>query len=249
LPHYSELLETHEFVRLLYIPHTERATLITADSLSVDQDPATIKLQAPPKFHRHRREWSQTLYRWCLKHPRQVPLANTLLYHLFFSSKVCKVGNLYDSTVTKSRGSTLELAEWTIPLFGFPDLWNEFEALLAQRPLVTGVHIPMDIRFIRQDSAWLSNANQGDTVTVGCVSRLAEYANQYTAFDVVEELFLRRGGRPHWAKHFNATAKELAPGYPKWIDFLELRSALDPQGKFLNSYLARLFGLSESSNL
>jgi hypothetical protein len=36
---------------------------------------------------------------------------------------------------------------------------------------------------------------------------------------------------------------EFSGMYPHWQDFLEVRAALDPEGKFLNDHLAHVFGV------
>ena len=38
-------------------------------------------------------------------------------------------------------------------------------------------------------------------------------------------------------------AKTFAARYPRWKDFLEVRATLDPEGKMLNPYLRKVFGL------
>jgi L-gulonolactone oxidase len=73
------------------------------------------------------------------------------------------------------------------------------------------------------------------------VTRNPEHADEYEAFDMVEELFLKYEGRPHWAKRFKAGSEELAPLWPRWDDFAELRRRMDPHGKFLNERLSELF--------
>jgi len=105
-------------------------------------------------------------------------------------------------------------------------------------------HIPMDIRFVRADKSWLSYAYDADTVTVGCVSRNAKHSDSYKAFESIEKVFLKYGGRPHWAKRHSLKAKELETLYPRWNDFVALRKQMDPTGKFLNNYLSELFGVS-----
>ena len=57
------------------------------------------------------------------------------------------------------------------------------------------------------------------------------------------EKYLRPlGARPHWAKWFYSTSKELAPLFPRWNDFIQLRDKLDPRGVFQNPYLRRVLG-------
>ncbi len=49
--------------------------------------------------------------------------------------------------------------------------------------------------------------------------------------------------RFHWGKYFNLTPTDMETMYPKFNDFLKIRSQLDPSGLFLNEQLADTFGL------
>ena len=59
-------------------------------------------------------------------------------------------------------------------------------------------------------------------------------------FKVMEPIYRAHAGRAHWGKHNSLTAEDCAALYPKWKDFQEVRRELDPEGKFLNSYLKGL---------
>ena len=185
------------------------------------------------------------MYKYTTKFPFLTTFANKIIYKLFFTSKKESKGTLYDATVTKRRNGTLELAEWTIGRSQFKALFTELKSELDNRKNAAFVHIPMDIRFVKQDDSWLSYAYGEDCVTVGCVTRDAANADHYKAFEVVEKIFLKHGGRPHWGKRFEAKDAELSKIYPMWEVFKTLRAKLDPQGKFLNPYLSELLNISE----
>lgn len=238
LANYRRWLAEYEFLRIIWLPHTGYGWVVTGELIDPD---TPVEEKAAPRFVKHRREVSKFLYRRTVRFPRFTRLANKLLRLLFFSHKTVKKGTLYGATVTKSRGSTLELAEWTVGMDRFEDLFAELNTSLESRDNGAYAHIPMDIRFLEADDTWLSAAYGRDTVTVGCVTRNTEYADEYRAFDLVEDLFLRYEGRPHWAKRFKAKARELAPLWPHWNDFVELRRTMDPTGKFLNDRLAEWF--------
>ena len=76
---------------------------------------------------------------------------------------------------------------------------------------------------------------------MGCVSRNASTADTYEAFRSIEKIFLKHGGKPHWAKRFTAKDTEFSKTYEKWEDFKKIRRKLDPTNKFLNPYLTALF--------
>jgi len=238
LPKIKERLQKHDFLRILWLPHTDKGYVIKGDKI----DPNTeIKEDSGPSYLKHRRTASKILYKYTHIFPWFTAIANKLLYLGFFSSTKEHKGSLYQATVTKSRGSTLELAEWTIGLDKFPIVFEELKTEINKWSNKSFIHIPMDIRFVYKDKSWLSYAYKEDTVTMGCVSRNAATADTYEAFKSIERIFLKYGGKPHWGKRFAAKDAELSKVYEKWGDFKILRKKLDPLNKFLNPYLKELF--------
>lgn len=236
---FRQWLEDYEFVRVLWLPHTNYGYVILGERIG---DTEQVEEQTAPKYHRHRREVSKFLYARTVRHPRFTRIANKILRRLFFNKTIVTSGSLYGATVTKKRGSTLELGEWSVAMDRFDALFTELKTKLESRHNNAYAHIPMDVRFLRGDSTWLSQAEGQDTVTVGIVTRNAEFADEYKAFDLVEDIFLRYDGRPHWAKRFKAGPDELSRVWPRFNDFVKLRRNMDPEGRFLNPYLARMFG-------
>ena len=234
----DEMRAKNDFLRILFIPHAHTSYVIQGNK--IDSQKEVQETKARP-FLSKRRAWSKTLYSVTHKYPRFTVLANKILSKLFFRDTKVVKGNLYDATVTKKRGSTLELAEWTVPYSKFQELFQELRVMLNDPSTKTFIHIPMDVRFIKADESWLSYAYGEDIVTVGCVCRNTAEADSYYAFHTVEELFLKYGGRPHWAKRFKVKGKELGKLYPKWDSFLDLRQKMDPNEKFLNDYLKSVF--------
>ena len=238
LPKINERLKKHDFLRILWLPHTDKGYVITGDKI----DPNTEVIEdLGPAYLKHRRTASKILYKYSHVFPWITAIANKLLYRGFFSSTKEHKGSLYQATVTKSRGSTLELAEWTIGLDVFPTVFEELKTEINKWSNKSFIHIPMDVRFVYKDKSWLSYAYGKDTVTMGCVSRNAATADTYEAFRSIEKIFLKYGGKPHWAKRFTAKDAELSKVYTKWEDFKFLRRELDPTNKFLNPYLSEIF--------
>ncbi len=238
LPKIKERLQKHDFLRVLWLPHTDKGYVITGDKIDPD---TKIKENLGPKYLKHRRKTSKILYKYTHVFPWITAIANKLLYRGFFNSRKEHKGSLYQATVTKSRGSTLELAEWTIGLDQFPIVFEELKKEINKWSNKSFIHIPMDIRFVYKDNSWLSYAYKKDIVTMGCVSRNAATADTYEAFKSIESIFLKYGGRPHWGKRFTAKDNQLTKVYEKWEAFKLLRSELDAKNKFLNPYLTELF--------
>jgi FAD-linked oxidoreductase len=103
------------------------------------------------------------------------------------------------------------------------------------------VFFPIEVRRIAPDDAWLSPF-QGEPR--GSVAVHAYYRDDYAFFfALIEPIFRRHGGRPHWGKLHSLKGPDLAALYPRWNDFLEVRRELDPGGRLLNPYLKTLFGV------
>jgi L-gulonolactone oxidase len=245
LPKIKQRLQKHDFLRILWLPHTDKGYVITGDKIDPDTE---ITENLGPAYLKHRRTASKILYKYSHIFPWTTAIANKLLYRGFFSSTKEHKGSLYQATVTKSRGSTIELAEWTIGLDIFPKVFEELKTEINKWSNRSFIHIPMDVRFIQKDKSWLSYAYGEDTVTMGCVSRNAATADTYEAFKSIEKVFLKYGGKPHWGKRFVAKDETLSKIYSKWEDFKVLRKELDPSNKFLNPYLIKLLNEKERAH-
>ena len=101
------------------------------------------------------------------------------------------------------------------------------------------VFFPIEVRVIAADDAWLSPFYQRES---GSIAVHAYYREDYDFFfSMVEPIFRRYGGRPHWGKLHSLKARDFADLYPRWADAGEVRRALDPQGRMLNDYLQGIF--------
>jgi L-gulonolactone oxidase len=137
--------------------------------------------------------------------------------------------------------------EWAIPLE------RTAEALTALRELITtrgfSAHLPIEVRFVKGDSIWLSPSYGRDSCYIGVIAylpygRTTRFREYFAAF---ESLMASLGGRPHWAKRFGPEAASLAPLYPRWNDFAALRATLDPSRVFANAYIERVLGTTDGS--
>jgi FAD-linked oxidoreductase len=107
------------------------------------------------------------------------------------------------------------------------------EAIEAHRP---DVFFPIEVRIIEQDDAWLSPFYGRRS---GSIAVHAYYQDEYRfLFDLIEPIFRRHDGRPHWGKLNSLRAIDFATLYPRWNDAMAVRNSVDPDGRFLNPYLA-----------
>ncbi|MEQ1875892.1 MAG: D-arabinono-1,4-lactone oxidase [Bdellovibrionia bacterium] len=104
-------------------------------------------------------------------------------------------------------------------------------------------NLPVSIRAVRgYENNFLSPTLGRDTAYISLVSHTAFRGYQEYFKSVEERLTSRFGARPHWAKHFSADPLQK---YPHASRFLSQRRALDPQGKFVNPFLKRIFSSFE----
>lgn len=112
-------------------------------------------------------------------------------------------------------------------------------AIEKERP---DVFFPIEARRIAPDDAWLSPFQGGPR---GSVAVHAYYRDDFSfLYSLVEPIFRRYEGRPHWGKLHTLRGQQLQALYPRWNDFLAVRQELDPDGRMLNPYLRGLFGLT-----
>ncbi|MDO9178233.1 MAG: D-arabinono-1,4-lactone oxidase [Agitococcus sp.] len=130
--------------------------------------------------------------------------------------------------------------EYHLPLEAQLDALKEVIAVIeTQRP---DVFFPIEARVIQgDDRAWLSPFYQRDT---GSIAVHAYYEDDYQfLYDLVEPILKKHGGRPHWGKLHSLKEKDFVQLYPQWQQVKAIRQQLDPQGKLVNPYLKRVWGV------
>jgi L-gulono-1,4-lactone dehydrogenase len=99
---------------------------------------------------------------------------------------------------------------------------------------------PVEARWVAADDIPLSTASGRAT----CYVAVHVYRGMPSAeyFLAVERIMDDLDGRPHWGKRHFQSAATLAPRYPGWDTFGEVRARLDPDGRFANAYTDRVLG-------
>ncbi|MBP2475497.1 L-gulonolactone oxidase [Crossiella equi] len=130
--------------------------------------------------------------------------------------------------------------EYAIPREHLRDVLTELRA--ASERLEHPVNIPVEVRVAAPDDIWLSTASGRETAYVAIHQFIGMPYRHW--FEVFEKIAYEAGGRPHWGKMHSQSAETLRDRYPHFDDFLAVRSALDPHGRFRNAYLDKVLGLS-----
>lgn len=120
---------------------------------------------------------------------------------------------------------------------GLPALREIRAALEAQHHQV---FFPIEVRYVQADDIWLSPFYQRDTCSIAVHRYFEEDYTPY--FKTIEPILRKYHGRPHWGKLNTLERSDFRKLYPRWDDFVTVRKEFDPRGRFLNPYLAGLFG-------
>jgi xylitol oxidase len=100
-----------------------------------------------------------------------------------------------------------------------------------------------EVRTIRGDDLWLSPAFGRDSVAFH-FTWVKDMARVLPVISAVEERLAPLGARGHWGKLTTMSGPEIASGYRRAQDFLNLMEKFDPDGKFSNGFTAALFASS-----
>ena len=129
--------------------------------------------------------------------------------------------------------------EYNIPQQHFPEAIREIAATIEKK--LFRVHFPLECRWVKGDDILISPAHGRESAYIAVHMYKGMPYKEY--FAALEAILKGYEGRPHWGKMHTMTATELRARYPRWDDFQKIRAELDPEGRFLNPYLERLFGL------
>ncbi|MEO9598948.1 D-arabinono-1,4-lactone oxidase [Parasphingorhabdus sp.] len=136
-----------------------------------------------------------------------------------------------------SRPTKFNEMEYHMALDKGIDTLREVIAMMEARK---SAYFPIEARVTAPDDAWLSPFNDGHRMSIAIHAEASEEFDFF--FSEFEPLFLRNGGRPHWGKFHSLEAEQLSELYPQFDAFNALRKQLDPTGKFVSRYMAKIWG-------
>ena len=137
------------------------------------------------------------------------------------------------------RTVKFEEMEYELPRAnGWPAL-REVIAWIRKKGLP--VAFPFEFRLVAADDIWLSpfNGRVGASISMHQYHRMKWHA----IFAEAEKIFRAHDGRPHWAKRHTLTTADLHQLYPQAAQFCAVRDQIDPQAKFANAHLTKLFDI------
>lgn len=128
--------------------------------------------------------------------------------------------------------------EYAVPLEATVEAVRGVQAIVAGLDVPVG--FPVEVRVVRGDDIPLSPASGRDTGYIAVHVHRSHPHEEY--FRRVEALMRDLDGRPHWGKLHWRTAEDLAPAYPQWDRFQQVRARIDPTGTFSNPATDRILG-------
>jgi L-gulonolactone oxidase len=205
----------------------------------------TERTDDPPRPLSPRAEWlSDVVFEnWMLElfmragraRPATIPALNRMLARLVQPSE--RVDRSYRIYANPRLVRFTEM-EYAVPRPAGREALERVMAMVERRRLP--IPLPLEFRFVAPDDAYLSPAAGRDTAYIAVhVYRGMEHE---TYFRAVESMMREYDGRPHWGKRHYRTAADLAPAYPDWDAFQEVRERTDPARLFRNDYLDRVLG-------
>ena len=102
------------------------------------------------------------------------------------------------------------------------------------------LNFPVEVRFTAPDEIPLSTASNRESAYIAV--HIYKGMNYVPYFREVESIMNSYQGRPHWGKLHFQDAKSLAPRYPQWEVFQNVRNLVDPNRTFANRYTETVLG-------
>jgi L-gulonolactone oxidase len=205
----------------------------------------TERTDDPPRPPSRSAEWLQDIVfeNWLLEAmmragralPGAIPAINRSIARLFNQSE--RVDRSYRIYANPRLVRFTEM-EYAIPRAAGREALERVIETIERRRLP--IQLPLEFRFVAPDDAYLSPATGRETAYIAVHTYRGMEHETY--FRAVESIMREYGGRPHWGKRHYRTAADLAPAYPEWERFQEVRERMDPDRLFRNDYLDRVLG-------
>jgi len=218
--------DRHRHFEFYAFPHTGAALTITTDE-------GGEGLPRPPEGDPHAIELLRDVWRWVGRLPWVgSPIYEGLVRALGGDAEIARPGWSFE-VLTHPRIIRFREMEYTVPAEAGPACLREILAAIRDRAIP--VVFPIEYRYTAPDDVWLSMFHERP----GCSISVHQFADEdhRPYFREIEPIFWKYDGRPHWGKLHSLSGEQLAPLYPRWREFAEVREALDPEGRMLNDHL------------
>lgn len=229
----DDLVAQHEHLKLWWVPH-----------IDVVQVYAQNRTDAPVTRRTLRERWEASpgprwLFAGLLALGRMIPALVTPFNRLIAAShlrphrRVARSHEVFNIPMPPRHDET----EW-----GFA-AERAGEAMTRLRALIDTeghrVNFVVEARFVAADDVMLSPAHGRASCQLGAYSARGGANARY--MEAFQRLALSMDGRPHWGKVVTKGRECLERVMPNIRHFDEIRRRLDPEGRFVNQFIERIF--------
>jgi FAD-linked oxidoreductase len=225
---FDDSAANHRHFEMFPLTHSDYAITLAIDETDepINNPPASAAEDAA--FAGMLRSWSQVPPR------ERLPLVNAIAEQMGASETV----DVSYRILSNIRNNRFNEMEYSVPLAAGAQCLREVLRTIIEQEI--DVVFPLEYRYVSRDDTWLGmSAGEEDHAAIS-IHRTAE-ADYRPYFDLIEPIFWKYGGRPHWGKVHSLGARELSRLYPHFRDFQEIRATLDPTGRLLNDHLRKVF--------
>ncbi|MCH8257761.1 MAG: FAD-binding protein [Proteobacteria bacterium] len=207
-----------------------------AIALSTEETDDPVK--NPPATPEEEAAFDEAMRGWMAVAPgERRPLVNALAEQIEPSERI----DASYKILTNIRNSRFNEMEYSVPISAGAPCIKEILKTISDKKI--DVVFPLEYRYVSRDDTWLSMSSGHEDHASISIHRTAS-RDYRPYFDLIEPIFWKYGGRPHWGKIHSLGADQLSKLYPEFERFLEIRASLDPQGRMLNDHLRKLFGVT-----
>lgn len=230
---FDESAAAHRHFEMFPLTHSDYAL-----TLAIDETDEPIN--NPPEDPEQAAAFGEAMAMWMQTPPgERRPLVNGLAEQIAPTEAV----DVSYKILSNVRNNRFNEMEYSVPLEAGAECLREVLRTISEQEV--DVVFPLEYRYVQRDDTWLGmSSGDEDHAAISIHRTASEDYRPY--FDLIEPIFWKYGGRPHWGKIHSLGAEELGGLYPHFADFQALRAELDPQGRMLNEHLRRLF-LNEAS--
>ncbi|KAL0491288.1 L-gulonolactone oxidase [Acrasis kona] len=140
--------------------------------------------------------------------------------------------------------------EISIPIEALPDALDALKKWYQTTS--KRLHYPFIFRCTGPSKAWLSGSFGRGTCWIGFLVYLAADGTAaqggFDSMREIQQVLAQFNAVPHLGKHYAMDLYDFDDVLPRWSEFCDLRDEVDPDGKFLNEWMSKLFSKDEVLN-
>ncbi len=228
LEDFDENAEKHRHFEMFPLTHSDYAL-----TLAIDETDEPIN--NPPPSPEEDAAFAQAMAHWASLPPRERKPQIDGLAEQIQPTEAVDTSYRILSNIRNGRFNEME---YSVPLEAGADCLREILRTVIDKEV--DVVFPLEYRYVKRDNTWLSMSSGDEDHAAISIHRTAA-ADYQPYFDLIEPIFWKYGGRPHWGKVHSLGAEALSKLYPRFRDFQRVRAELDPAGRMLNEHLKKVF--------